>query len=89
MTAAASCTGSHVPERVLTNDELSTIVDEVEASRDPESEDARFMARIDAPSPHAALGALLTVIAQTSGHAGLADQGALHRVVIEREKPAR
>ena len=62
------------------------IVDEVEASRDPESEDARFMARIDAPSPHAALGALLTVIAQTSGHAGLADQGALHRVVIEREE---
>ena len=65
------------------------IVDEVEASRDPESEDARFMARIDAPSPHAALGALLTVIAQTSGHAGLADQGALHRVVIEREMPVR
>jgi hypothetical protein len=62
------------------------VVDEVQASRDPESGDARFMARIDAPSPHAALGALLTVIAQTSGHAGLADQGALHRVVIEREE---
>ncbi len=63
------------------------IVDEVQATRDPESGDARFTARIDAPSPHAALGALLTVIAQTSGHAGLADQGALHRVVIEREEP--
>jgi hypothetical protein len=65
------------------------IVDEVQATRDPESGDPRFMARIDAPNAQAALGALLTVIAQTSGHAGLAEEGSVNRVVIEREEPIR
>ena len=63
------------------------IVDEVQATRDPESGDPRFSARIDAPNPQAALGALLTVIAQTSGHAGLAEEGSLIRVMVEREDP--
>lgn len=61
------------------------IVDEVEVTRDPERGEPRFVARIDAPSAEAALGSLLTVIAQTSGHAGLAEEGSLNRVVIERE----
>jgi hypothetical protein len=65
------------------------IVDEVQTTRDPESGDPGFIARIDAPNPQAALGALLTVIAQTSGHAGLAEEGAVTRVVIEREEPVR
>jgi hypothetical protein len=65
------------------------IVEEVEATRDAESGDPRFTARIDAPSPQAALGALLTVIGQTSGHAGLAEEASLRRVVIEREEPGR
>jgi hypothetical protein len=64
------------------------IVDEVMASRDPESGEPRIIARIDAPSAEAALGALLTVISQTSGHAGLAE-GSLNRVLIEREAPIR
>lgn len=63
------------------------IVDEVLVSRDSESGDARFMARIDAPNAQAALGALLTVIAQTSGHAGLAEESSLRSVAIEREEP--
>ncbi len=62
------------------------IVDEVEAARDPESGDPRFKARIDAPNAQAALGALLTVIAQTSGHAGLAEEASLLRAVVEREE---
>jgi hypothetical protein len=65
------------------------IVDEVEATRDPEGGEPRFVARIDAPSAEAALGSLLTVIAQTSGHAGLAEEGSLISVVIEREEPVR
>jgi len=63
------------------------IVDEVLVSRDPESGDPRITARIDAPNPHAALGALLTVVAQTSGHVGLAEEASVTRVVIEREEP--
>jgi hypothetical protein len=62
------------------------IVDIVEAGRDPGSGDPRFTARIDAPSAEAALGSLLTVIGQTSGHAGLAEEGSLRRVTIEREE---
>jgi hypothetical protein len=62
------------------------IVDEVEATRDAESGDPRFVARIDAPNAQAALGALLTVIAQTSGHAGVAEEGSLRSVAIEREE---
>jgi hypothetical protein len=64
------------------------IVDEVEATRDAESGEARFVARIDAPNPQAALGALLTVIAQTSGHAGLAEEGSVRSASVEREDPA-
>jgi hypothetical protein len=63
------------------------ILDGVEASRETHGGDCRFTARIDAPSAEAALGSLLTVIAQTSGHAGLAEEGALRRVTIEREEP--
>jgi hypothetical protein len=63
------------------------IVDEVLVSRDPESGDPRIVARIDAPNPQAALGALLTVIAQTSGHVGLAEEASVNRVMIEREEP--
>jgi hypothetical protein len=63
------------------------IVDEVQATRDPESGDPRFIARIDAPNAEAALGALLTVIAQTSGHSGLSEESSLRSVVIEREEP--
>jgi hypothetical protein len=65
------------------------IVDIVEATRDPGSGDSHFTARIDAPSAEAALGSLLTVIAQTSGHAGLAEEGSLRRVTIEREESVR
>jgi hypothetical protein len=61
------------------------IVDDLHATRDPESGDPRFNARIDAPNPQAALGSVLTVIAQTSGHAGLVEEGSLIRVVVERE----
>jgi hypothetical protein len=63
------------------------IVDEVEAARDPQSGDPRFIARIDAPNAQAALGALLTVIAQTSGHAGLAEEGSVMSALIEHEEP--
>jgi hypothetical protein len=63
------------------------IVEKVEATHDKGGEDYRFTARIDAPSPEAALGSLLTVLAQTSGHVGLVEEASLHRVVIEREEP--
>jgi hypothetical protein len=63
------------------------IVTTVDATRDNGGQRCRFTARIDAPSPEAALGSLLTVIAQTSGHVGLVEEGSVHRVVIEREEP--
>jgi hypothetical protein len=63
------------------------IVETVEATRDDGGENCRFTARIDAPSPEAALGSVLTVIAQTSGHVGLVEEGSLRRVSIEREEP--
>jgi hypothetical protein len=63
------------------------ILDSVEASRETDAGDCRFIARVDAPSAEAALGSLLTVIGQTSGHAGLAEEGSLRRVTIEREEP--
>ena len=63
------------------------IVDVVEATREAGGGDSRFAARIDAPSAEAALGALLTVIGQTSSHAGLAEESSLRRVAIEREEP--
>lgn len=62
------------------------IVELVEATRD--SGDNCFVtARIDAPGPVAALGSLLTVLSQTSEHLGLAEEGSLWRVAVEREEP--
>ena len=85
--------GASVDDEVLHEVQLLAntyaIVDAVEATRDPDGGDCRFTAKIDAPSAEAALGALLTVIAQTSGHTGLAEEGALRRVAIEREEPVR
>jgi hypothetical protein len=60
------------------------IVDVLEASRERD-EDPLITARIDAPNVQAALGAVLTVLSQTSGHAGLAEAGSVHSVVVERE----
>ena len=60
------------------------IVDTLEASRD-HAGDPRITARIDAPNVQAALGAVLTVLSQTSGHAGLAEAGSVRSVVVERE----
>jgi hypothetical protein len=62
------------------------IITSVEATRD-NGQSCRFTARIDAPRPEAALGSVLTVIAQTSGHLGLVEEGSVHRVTIEREEP--
>ena len=76
--------GLHAIE-VLAN--TYAIIDGVKATRETDDADCRFIARIDAPSAEAALGSLLTVIAQTSGHAGLAEEGSLRRVEIEREEP--
>jgi hypothetical protein len=61
------------------------IVTTVEATRDNGGRHCHVSARIDAPSPEAALGSVLTVIAQSSGHVGLVEEGSVHRVVIERE----
>lgn len=61
------------------------IVDGLEVSRDPGSGDPRITARIDSPNVQAALGAVLTVLSQTSGHAGLAEAGSVRSVVVERE----
>ena len=60
------------------------IIEAVEVTRDAATESCRFTARINAPSAEAALGASLTVLAQTSGHVGLVEEDALRRVVIER-----
>jgi hypothetical protein len=69
---------------VLVRANTYAIAETVDATRD--GEDYRFTASIDAPSPEAALGALLTVLAQTSGHVGLVEEGSLRRIVIEREE---
>jgi hypothetical protein len=61
------------------------IIETVEATRHSGGEDYLFTATIDAPSPEAALGAVLTVLAQTSGYVGLVEEGSVRRVVIERE----
>jgi hypothetical protein len=63
------------------------IITAVEATRDDDGQHCRFVVRIDAPRPEAALGSVLTVIAQTSGHVGLVEEGSVHRVVIESEEP--
>jgi hypothetical protein len=70
---------------ILVRANTYAIVEHVEVTRDVGSEDCRFTAKIDAPSAEAALGATLTVLAQTSGHIGLVEEGAVRRVVIERE----
>ena len=62
------------------------IIEAVEVTRDTDMESCRFTARINAPSAEAALGASLTVLAQTSGHVGLVEEDALRRVVIERDE---
>jgi hypothetical protein len=62
------------------------IVESVEATRDGGG-NCLVMARIDAPGPVAALGSLLTVLSQTSEHLGLAEEGSLWRIAVEREEP--
>lgn len=62
------------------------IVEAVEATRDGGG-NCFVMARIDAPGPVAALGALLTVLSQTSEHLGFAEEGSLWRIAVEREEP--
>ena len=64
------------------------IVDEVKADRDAASGDPRFTARIDAPNAQSAIGALLTVIGQTSGHPGLTEAGAVRSIAVERDELA-
>jgi hypothetical protein len=61
------------------------IAEIVEATLESGNEECRFTARLDAPNPEAALGSVLTVLAQTSGHVGLVEEGSIHRAVIERE----
>ena len=72
---------------ILVRANTYAIVEAVDASRDTGSEDRRFTARIDAPSAEAALGATLTVLAQTSGQVGLVEEGSVRRVAIDREEP--
>jgi hypothetical protein len=64
------------------------VVDAVEANRDTDAGDCRFTARTDAPNVTAALGSVLTVIAQVSGPIGLVEEGSLTRVIVEREDQA-
>ena len=70
---------------ILVGANTYAIVDTVEATLEAGGDNCRFTASIDAPNPEAALGSLLTVIAQTSGPVGLVEEGSLLRVVIERE----
>jgi len=62
------------------------IVEVVEATRDSGG-DCFVTARIDAPGPVAAIGSLLTVLSQTSEHLGLAEEGSVWRLAVEREGP--
>jgi hypothetical protein len=71
---------------ILMRANTHAIIETVEATRDEADEVHLFTARIDAPSPEAALGSVLTVLAQTSGHVGLAEEGSVRRVLIEREE---
>lgn len=79
--------GDEALHEILVQANTYAIVQNVEATRGNDGEDCHFTASVDAPSPEAALGSLLTVIAQTSGHIGLVEEGSLRRVVIEREEP--
>ena len=60
------------------------VVEFVEATRDSGG-NCFVTARIDAPGPVAPLGSLLTVLSQTSEQVGLAEEGSLRRVTVERE----
>jgi hypothetical protein len=71
--------------RVMAN--TYAILEVEEATRDARSGDCRFTARINAPSAEAALGSMLTVVAQVSGRVGLAAEASLRKAVIEREEP--
>jgi hypothetical protein len=77
---------AEVLHEVLLRANTYAIVETVEGTAETDGE-CRFMAKIDAPSPEAALGVLLTVIAQTSGHVGLAEEGSVRRIAIERDEP--
>lgn len=79
--------GDEALHEILIRANTYAIVTSVEASREGDGRHCRFTARIDAPNPEGALGAVLTVIAQTSGHLGLVEEGSLRRVEIEREEP--
>jgi len=70
---------------ILVRANTYAIIEEIEATRDDGGEHCLFTGRVDAPNLEAALGSILTVIAQTSGHVGLVEEGSLRRVVIERE----
>jgi hypothetical protein len=74
---------------VLIRANTYAIIEAVEVIPDTATGSCRFTASINAPSAEAALGASLTVLAQTSGHVGLVEEGALRRVVIEREETLR
>lgn len=63
------------------------IVEAVEGTPGGGGDNCLVTARIDAPGPVAALGSLLTVLSQTSEHLGLAEEGSLRRVAVEREEP--
>jgi hypothetical protein len=80
--------GDEALHEILVRANTYAIIEHVEVTRDAGSDDCRFTARIDAPSGEAALGATATVLAQTSGHVGLVEEGSLRRVVIEREEPS-
>jgi ABC-type spermidine/putrescine transport system permease subunit II len=71
---------------ILVRANTYAIVEEINATRDDGDERYLFTGRVDAPNPEAALGTILTVLAQTSGHVGLVEEGSLRRVVIEREE---
>jgi hypothetical protein len=72
---------------VLIRANTYAIVEAVEATRDSGGDDCLVTARINAPGPIAALGSLLTVLSQTSEFPGLAEEGSLRRVAVEREEP--
>lgn len=61
------------------------IVEVVEATR-ASGVHCLVTARIDAPGPVAALGSLLTVLSQTSQHLGLAEEGSISRLAVDREE---
>jgi hypothetical protein len=81
-----STVGDEALHEILIRANTYAIIETVEVTRAAAADSCRFTASINAPSAEAALGASLTVLAQTSGHVGLVEEGALRRVVIEREE---